>query len=170
MCIRDRADINPGMPEICNPDDPVDDNCNGRVDDADPDLSTDDAPAWYLDEDGDGVGVGAPTYACAQPVGHAPVDGDCDDTDPTIGAPSLWFPDGDGDGYPIEGADPDDPTPSCDPVEGYAPETRGWDCDDTRDDVNPGATEVCGEAGLDEDCNDLADDEDPGLDLSLIHI
>ena len=40
------------------------------------------------------------------------------------------------------------------------------DCDDARADVNPGKTEVCDGADVDEDCNGLADDADSGADAS----
>ena len=39
----------------------------------------------------------------------------------------------------------------------------GGDCDDTRDDVNPGAIEICDPLDTDEDCNGLADDEEKAL-------
>jgi hypothetical protein len=40
------------------------------------------------------------------------------------------------------------------------------DCDDTDAAVNPGATEVCDDADVDEDCSGAADDADAGVDTS----
>jgi len=45
---------------------------------------------------------------------------------------------------------------ACDASEGYVADNA--DCDDTRDDVNPAATEICD--GIDNDCNGTADAED----------
>ncbi len=59
----------------------------------------------------------------------------------------YWFADVDLDGY----GDPNTAVRACEPPEGTV-ETR-TDCDDTRADVFPGATETCGD-GAYNDCND----------------
>ncbi|MFT4627344.1 MAG: hypothetical protein ACI8PZ_006028 [Myxococcota bacterium] len=66
--------------------------------------------AWYADADGDGFGGDLVEVACARPEGlPVPVDGDCDDTDPTRN-PSLEERctgiDDDCDGL-VDDADPD---------------------------------------------------------------
>ncbi|MFT4625102.1 MAG: hypothetical protein ACI8PZ_003768, partial [Myxococcota bacterium] len=143
-----------------------DDDCNGAVDDADPGLDPAGALEWFPDADGDGFGsADVSVFACLQPVGAGDGGDDCDDSDPTVGPPSLWYVDVDGDGYGMDG-EPADPVPSCDPpMDGLAPDWRGWDCADDDPGVNPGATEVCGDSPIDEDCDGLTDDDDPDLDL-----
>lgn len=66
--------VRPGIEERCNG---VDDDCDGELDE-------DAGPRWWPDADGDGYGSGTPLRACAQPEGHAPRPGDCDDTDPSV--------------------------------------------------------------------------------------
>ncbi|MFT4621893.1 MAG: hypothetical protein ACI8PZ_000545, partial [Myxococcota bacterium] len=151
-CDDTRADVNPGMPEICNPDEPLDDDCDGLVDDADPDVTEDSYLEWYADRDGDGYGADDDfVYACSRPDGAAASDDDCDDDDPTVFAPALWYADADGDGY--GGGEPFDPTPTCDPpADGLLPDWPGVDCDESEPRINPGALDVC-ENGIDEDCS-----------------
>ena len=50
-------------------------------------------------------------------------------------------------------------------ADGYTP--AEGDCDDNHPNLNPGATEVCDELGVDEDCNSLADDADPEVTGTL---
>ena len=71
------AEVNPGVDELCNT---VDDDCDGTVDEDD----AVDAPTWFRDGDGDGVGTDAITEVmCSSPVGFVPTGGDCDDADAT---------------------------------------------------------------------------------------
>jgi hypothetical protein len=75
-------------------------------------------------------------------------DDDCDglvDEDTVIGALDVWADD-DGDGF----GDATTPGIGCATPPGYVLDDT--DCDDTRDAVNPDATEVCGN-GLDDDCD-----------------
>ena len=77
------AGVNPSAEEVC---DGRDTNCSGVIDEG---L---DLP-WWPDLDGDGFGDGLapPVMQCAEPVGYAPTDDDCDDTRDTVfpGAPEL---------------------------------------------------------------------------------
>ena len=86
-------------------------------------------------------------------------DGDVDDADDSVDPAALfrWYPDGDGDGY----GDPGGATSACEPDEGFIAEAG--DCDDTRAEISPDATEVCDESGVDEDCDGAANDGDPGV-------
>ena len=147
-CDDGSAAIRPGAPEVC---DERDNDCDGLIDD-------DVGATWYEDKDEDGYGLPDRTVtACTEPVGYAPLPGDCDDLDPRFnpGADesdcldptdyncdgSVLFADLDGDG-----------TPAC------------QDCDDNQADVRPGAVERCN--GVDDDCDGLIDDGDPDVDLS----
>jgi hypothetical protein len=107
---------------------------------------------YYVDQDGDGFGTSDASYPvfrdCAQPMGYAPVAGDCNDFDPTIhpgameicngkddncngqideGLPVQFYCrdlDGDGHGVRDEGEEA-----SCKAMAGYG--DCGGDCNDT---------------------------------------
>ena len=144
-------------------------------DDDDPEVER---RSWYLDEDGDGYGAGSAVDQCSAPgERYVEIDGDCDDgsADAYPGAveicnqsdddcdgvvdndpePLPWYPDGDSDGFGAE-----------EPVVWSCPDVVGHtlvpgDCDDTNQDVNPQAPEICN--GIDDDCDQDVDDDDADI-------
>jgi hypothetical protein len=105
------------------------------------------------------------------PPGYVEDNTDCDDTDPDVnpgaeevcgdgidnncdtqidegcsGGQTTYYRDADSDTY----GDPNDSVVDTSPPAGYVEDDT--DCDDTDPDINPGATEICGD-GIDQDCN-----------------
>ena len=163
-CDDDNAEVNPAATEVC---DGIDNNCNEAIDES----SAEDATAWYADSDGDSYGdLAGEQAACEQPEGYVADNTDCDDTradvnpagtevcdevdgdedcdggaddDDAEGADGkvVFYSDSDGDTY----GDAADTVQACDASEDYVADNN--DCDDTRADVNPAATEICDGGG-----------------------
>lgn len=177
----DRAPgVHPLAVEICGG---ADEDCDGLVDDADPDLSVEGTLTVYADLDGDGFGdPAAQGHACVLPLDASLSGADCDDADDGVHPDATEICDGqerdeDCDGL-VDDEDPDlDPATLLDWApdsdgDGYGDETGGvlttcaapgtaWstrlgDCDDADDTAWPGATERCD--GRDTDCDGDASD------------
>jgi hypothetical protein len=173
-CDDDRADVNPGVAEICD-DGLTDEDCDGSTDEP----SAQGAIDLFLDGDGDGYGdFDVAARGCSEYPPWIEEGGDCDDTrvdvhpdanevcdgetdedcdgevdeDSALGT-AAWYADIDGDTY----GDASTLTASCEIPESGAAEAG--DCDDTRADAYPGAVESC-TGGMDEDCDALIDCED----------
>jgi hypothetical protein len=159
-CNDGNAAINPGATETCNS---VDDNCDGNIDEG--------CVTYYRDADSDGYGdPGDSTTDTSQPANYVANAGDCNDADAAInpGAPeecdgddddcdgtidegcTTYYRDADGDTY----GDPGDSVIADTPPSPYVANDN--DCDDTDDDIYPGATEQCN--GVDDDCDGTVDD------------
>ena len=147
-CDDTRADVNPGMTELCDADN-VDEDCNDLADDDDPGVDVSTYTAWYRDADGDTYGLDSTLIEqCDAPAGYLDVGGDCNDysTDDHPGASET------------DCADPNDY--NCDGSVAYVDaDGDAWaaciECDDSNAAVNPAATELCN--GIDDNCDGLTD-------------
>ncbi len=175
-CDDSNPSINPAVTETCNG---IDDDCDGLVDGADPDLAGANT-TWYQDSDGDSYGnILVTLAACTQPAGYVAISGDCNDNnsainpgateicnnldddcdglidiqDPSLASVNTWYQDNDGDGF----GNPLVEFSSCNQPQGYV--ANNTDCDDLNLLVNPNATEICN--GIDDNCNGLVDADDP---------
>jgi hypothetical protein len=132
--------VNPGAIESCT--DGIDNNCNGKVDDADPGAV--ECPPSCTDSDQDGFNLEGGECGLI----------DCNDGDPLTSPGAGEICDGadnDCDGQVDEGFDADqDGVTVCE-----------GDCDEGDALVFPGATENCSD-GIDNDCDQLVDADDPG--------
>ncbi len=78
------------------------------------------------------------------------IDNNCDGR-VDEGVSALWYADGDRDGF----GDPDAASEACSQPPNTVP--TGTDCDDARDDVRPGAEEICD--AVDNDCDGEVDED-----------
>ena len=178
-CDDDDPDVFPGATEICNE---IDDDCDGWVDEEDPDLDDPTAGVFYPDLDADtwGDANGALLW-CSDRPDLLESGGDCDDAradvnpdavevcdgvdndcdalvdedDPDLVA-DLFLPDSDNDQY---GDDDGVGVSGCVAPPGFV--ATGGDCDDSMTAVHPDAPELCNE--IDDDCDELLDGADPDL-------
>lgn len=167
-CWDDRSDVSPTAEEQC---DGIDNDCDDEVDEGD----ATDAILFFEDADEDDFGDPLSTVrACAAPSGYIIDASDCDDTDDDVfpGAlercdgedndcdgdtdetgslgETIGYADVDEDGY----GDPVAPLSACTLPATHV--TNALDCDDTRTDTNPEATESCD--GRDNDCDGTTDE------------
>ncbi len=165
--------IHHGAQEVCNG---KDDNCDKRIDEE----GAQGCIKYYFDYDKDGYGKDSKPVKClcaSAGLYTALKSGDCDDSNNQIhpgatevcngkdddcddiidnegatGCKSFYF-DGDGDGYGVNGKSKCLCKPN--PDSKYATQQAG-DCDDSNNQVHPGATEVCN--GKDDNCDGKVDE------------
>jgi len=178
-CDDENPEIHPGAIEIC---DGTDNDCDGQTDEGEGLAG---CTTYYRDVDGDGHGDASVPGKCLCSAGADPWTyytatqwNDCDDADPAIHPGAVEVCDGtDND---CDGEIDDDPvdcityyrdmdrdgygqsnrTNCLCASEGFYRATTGGDCNDSNDDIHPGACEICD--GKDNDC-DGQTDEGEGL-------
>jgi hypothetical protein len=167
-CADDNNEVHPGAMETC---DTVDNNCDGKIDDADPQLDISTATVFYRDTDADGYGDAAHSkFACVKPAGYIAEHTDCDDAKAAVhpGAAEVcdqidndcdqlidtadsnvtgtlpFYRDLDHDNIGAGVA-----TYACEAPSGYVASSN--DCNDNDNLTYPGAPEICD--GGDNDCD-----------------
>ena len=189
-CNDNNASINPGATEICDASN-VDENCNNLADNDDSGAADLGKTNFYADIDNDTYTVAAATRFCDIVSGYlvsvsasidcndavaainpgateicdaANTDENCNgladnaDSGAADSGKSNFYADADSDTYTVATA-----TRYCDIVVGYvASVSAPIDCNDNDAAINPGATEICDAANVDENCNGLADNADSG--------
>ncbi len=151
-CADNDVRISPGADEVCSPPfQPLDEDCDGLIDDADPTVDPATQLQFHADADGDGYGdPNATVLACEPAPGVASANSlDCDDTDPGANVVQGWYEDTDGDGA---GAGAVVFTQCLRPAGDYAPESAGVDCAPDDPTISPLAVDPCND-GLDQNCS-----------------
>ncbi len=167
-CDDSRADVNPDGTEVCEITD-TDEDCDGLVDDADPDVDPATYTTWYADNDGDGHGdASISSRSCEPPADAVALDDDCDDNmalaypgatevvadgiDEDCDGGELCFADEDGDRFG-SGASVVSLNISC---EDAGESVSDADCDDADAAIFPGAPETCN--AVDDNCDGDVDE------------
>ncbi len=171
-CDDTEAAVSPVGKEVC---DGLDNNCDGRMDDADPSIDMRTTDRFYLDSDGDGFGDPDETVSvrtCAPPAGYVATWTDCDDSRASVNPNAKEICDhldNDCDGkYDMTDGSLDMTTArsfyrdadfdtvgtgtamlACDQPSGYV--ATSGDCNDGDNLVKPGGVEICD--GADNDCD-----------------
>ncbi len=168
-CNDSNASVYPGAKEICG--NGIDDNCNGKQDEAGAVGCT----SFYMDADLDGYGAGTPKCLCGPTATYiTSKGGDCNDSDPKMNPAmteicnnidddcdgitdnnnavgcTTFYADYDKDGF----GDSKKSLCLCSATAQFTA-TIGGDCDDSKANVNPVAPETCD--GLDNDCDGIID-------------
>ncbi len=157
-CNDSSAMINPGVLEVCNPN--ADENCNGLLDDEDPNIDPASQNVFFADVDGDGYGdPNVTTLACVPVPGIGVAnDDDCDDMDAEANVVQNWYVDEDGDGVgsfdEFVATQCVRPTAGPCAVDTCEPEADGDDCQPDDPAIFPGQDDPC-EDGIDSDCDTL---------------
>jgi hypothetical protein len=151
-CADTDARISPGADEVCSPPfQPLDEDCDGLIDNDDPSVDPTTQLEFHADADGDGYGDPHVTVmACEPELGIASANNlDCDDTDAWANVTQGWFVDADGDGA---GAGEVVVTQCLRPQGGFAPEAAGVDCEPDDPTISPLAADPCND-GIDQNCS-----------------
>jgi hypothetical protein len=150
-CNDSDSTIYTGAQEIM--DDGIDQDCDGSDSQSDPDA---DGDGFAASADCDDSNVDIHPGADEKCDG---LDNNCDglvDDSSAVDA-STWYEDSDVDNYGNAAIS----VMSCNQPTSYVADST--DCDDADSTVNPGATEVCDAANVDEDCDGLVNDADPSV-------
>ena len=158
-CDDTMASVNPAAEEACNG---VDDDCDGRIDD-NPEGVNLDCNSGFPGVCANGrTTCEAGTLECVSLIAPTPelcdgLDNDCDgnvDEAPLLDG-TLFYADADEDSW----GDLTVFVEACDQPDGYVRDAS--DCDDTNEDVNIIADEICN--GVDDDCDRIIDDNPIGV-------
>ena len=184
------AAINPAATEVCDAAN-TDENCSGAADDADAGVLESTKTNFWADLDSDTYTVDVASRFCDQPALYRTAvsnDVDCDDARADVHPESdelcdaantdencngvaddgdllaldatktdFWA-DADGDTYTVTNA-----ARFCDQPAGFVLAASALvDCNDAVAAINPGMTELCDSANVDENCTGAADDADTG--------
>jgi subtilase family serine protease len=132
-------------------------DANGLTTEAEGTITVITGTTYYADADGDGFGslLNSVVSCTGAPVGYVSNNLDCDDADPSITIPRIWYRDADNDGYSNGNT-----LTQCERPTDYKLASEliamSIDCNDNNAAVNPGATEVCN--GIDDDCDGVIDE------------